>query len=378
MMCRCGSRSIILRLLAVTGALSLMWLSPSRVLAQATPVITSITAETGRAIERNADDLTRAFTEAGLNEKHRGAAREQSSSVSGLTVSGFTMGRLYTSENEGLRTNDPAIARSVPFDSYERSAFGSIVLRSPGFGNGDRLNIGLFAGMSQLDMDLLAQPIAGIGADPGKAVNEAFMYGGAINYTVGNYYATITAVGASGETHLSDYWNGVQFNLPGGVYRRNFDTAGYIVSGVTGAVLPLGGGLFAGAEGGLRHLNFETDRFLSQLGGLTYQQDMQATTAMGAIGLFTVIQTGDWTTRPYVRASLQHDVDFSLTALQRDAQTGVLQETILFTREATVKSAEAGLNWTNKNVNVSAAGFLESAADQSTLGGRLGVKVYFD
>lgn len=361
--------------LVATSAISL-W--SSKVFAQATPVITSITAETGRALERNVDDLTRAFTEAGQNESHRGGARERVGAAPGISVSGFTLGRLYTSENEGLRSNEPGVSRSVPFDSYERSAFGSLVLRSPAFGNGGRLNIGVFAGVSQLDMDLFAQPIAGIGADPGKAVNEAFMYGGAINYTVGQFYATMTAVGSSGETQLNDYWNGAQFNLPGGVYRRQFDTAGYVVSGVSGVVLPLGGSFFAGVEGGVRHLNFETDRFLSQLGGLTFQQDMQATTAMGAIGLFTVIQTGDWTTRPYVRASLQHDVDFSLTALQRDAQTGILQEAIVFTREATVKSAEAGLNWTNGNVNVSAAGFVESAADQSTLGGRLGVKVYFD
>lgn len=340
--------------------------------AQVSPVITSTTGATGDSANRVIDDITRAAVDHMQADEGRSAAAS-------ISFSGFTLGRLYHSDHDGYKINDPTIVRSSPFSAREGLLFAAGVMQGRGLTADSRFQVGAFVGISQLDVSLEAQPLAGVNFDPGTAENTAAFAGSSLTYGFGTMYAAITGFYFNGETELEDYWNGTTFNLPGRLlFRREFDTEGIMLMGLVGNTFALGGKTFAQADVGFRHLYFEADPIVSQLGGSTSQDELEATVVTGSIAVFQNMVAFDGTLRPFGRLRVTHDVNLSQTSTTRNIATGQVTGVLDMDRSDTVGTAETGLSWTNDNFTFTAAGYVEGASDHPTIGGRLSGKILFD
>lgn len=362
-------RGVFALAIAATAILSVISSNPAS--AQVSPVIITATGGGADSANRIVDDATRAAVDH-MNAEKREAA------PAGITVSGFTMGRLYRGHHDGYDVDDPTVVKSSPASMRESSLFAAGVLQGRGLTADSRFQLGGFVGVSQLDISLKAQPLAGVDADPGTAENTATFVGSSLNYGVGTMYAALSAFYFAGETELEDTWNGTAFNLPGGVYRREFDTEGYLLMGLVGNTFPMGNSTFAQADVGFRYIDFEADPIVSQLGGLTFQDELSATVVTGSIAIFQNLPAAGGILRPFGRLRLTQDVDYSQTSTSRDRTTGQVTEVLNVDRAATVGTAEAGLSWSKDNFSFSAAGYVEGASDHTMVGGRLSGKILFD
>lgn len=362
----------------------------NEVRAQQSTVTGDISGATGAAQARAVFDIENAVLDRQTAGRKGGAgpggSNEKGGQQGGAAVipGAFPTGRLRYSEHDGYDGTKSGHAPPASFDLTETSLFASVFANVPGSVFGGKMQVGAFAGVTDLDMKVGPRRHRPNEPSNGEAENTSLMSGIYVVQAWQWTYAMLTAAGAWGETSIAE----TRRNLS---KPSKYDTYGFTSSAVVGQYMPLGKTalmgkypLFADFRGGLSYTHNEGDRFriYSKAGALN-QILKPSVTAVGgqfSTSLFTVIgHAGGAFTRPYVKANLRHDFYYD-QKLDNVAFVAAARPTKLFSYEKadTTIGAEIGFDHKAGQFKFSGSTYFDYSADEAAIGARLGATYQFN
>lgn len=274
-----------------------------------------------------------------------GLVQQQLSFGSPGTFVGPT-GRLRRTSHDGLRVNGIA-RRASEFEVDEGSVFANGSYDIPGTVLGGRGRISGLVGYTRLEHEDIVI----------RTDIDSVVYGGSYLWSSGQFYAMTLVIGLSGEAEGSD-----------GLDRFDYDVHGFFTNAVAGYTFNLAGATKLDVRAGvgyydMKATSFVLPRFTSEaMGGFSEAWNASITGT-----LFTLIETGGGTMRPYILASYKNVFDEEIRA------TGALEAS--FTQADDYGKAEVGFDYATGLVTYGAAAYTEFSADENTFGARLGISV---
>ncbi len=246
---------------------------------------------------------------------------------------------------------------------------GSVSYKFPQSVAGGSVQTGAFGGENWVSISYKASS-----SSPGKfsgtrQSNNSYVAGGYVLYSFGASYAMNTVAIFDGQTGQ----RGTAF--AGG--SSSYGTHGFANTSVAGHVFNLDGTatpLKVDVRGGLLYSDAQGGSFSDAIGEVLRPSTEEWTASLSAMLFRDLTLSGGDTVRPYVKAGLKEQLAYSNTV--EDSFRGKLT-TYSFSQAGTFGGAEIGLDYSFSNVTVTGAVYGETAADQSSLGGRLGAKFAF-
>lgn len=265
----------------------------------------------------------------------------------GLGAFATPTGRLRHTEHDGLVVKGTGGTRTGAFEVDEGSVFGSVNYDLPGTYFGGRVRVNGLIGYGRLQQD--SEVPNGFSADI-----DSVIYGGSYLWSQGSFYSMSLIIGLSGDADARN---------AGASY--SYDVSGYFTNSVMGYTFDLSSGWRFDVRGNLGHYDVSTDRFT--VAGVTYKGVSEAWN-VGLTGtLFTIVETGGGTLRPYIQAAYKNVFDEDIK-LKGDF-------TAAFDQADDYGKVELGFDYVVGQFTYGAAGYTEFSSDESTFGARLGVSV---
>lgn len=314
-----------------------------------------------------------------------------SSGLEGIEVGVFPSGRLRKTWHDGYTGNVPPLGvpqKSNPFESIEESIFVTAFTTLPSQYFGGRVRLGAFVGYDHLHASMDAVRFTFNAPDayfPSRADNDSVIFGGYALFARASNYFLATLSGVIGETDqkvscvtldASDplYCQAVQPKLK----PFSYDTRGVVGSIVGGHVLDLGRGPMFDAlkldlRAGTTVQYMEGGRFADAQGALN-RPVMEAWGGSFAATLFAIVNdTSGATIRPYAKGEFRNSFYYNATNHVVDSIICASGCDIHYWQKSDMAVGEVGIDYAAGNYTVNAAFYGEAAADQTTLGGRIGV-----
>lgn len=273
----------------------------------------------------------------------------------GIGMAGFATptGRLRHTDHDGLRETTFG-TRTEGYEIDEGSVFGNVSYDLPGTYFGGKVRVNGLAGYNRLEQDM---DIAGNATDI-----DAFIYGGSYLWSQGSFYTMTLIIGVTGDADATTAGGAAG----GGDY--SYDVSGYFSNSVMGYTFDWpGNGWRFDLRGGLGHYDVDTNRFEFANGAGTIKGVSEAWNASITGTLFTVVEVGGGTMRPYLLASYKNVFDEEIE-IKGDV-------TADFEQANDYGKVELGFDYAQGILTYGAAAYTEFSADESTIGGRLGVSV---
>ena len=132
--------------------------------------------------------------------------------------------------------------------------------------------------------------------------------------------------------------------------------------------------LKADVRAGLLYSDARGGSFSNAIGEGLRASEQETAASLSAMLFRDIGLSGGETVRPYVKAGVKEQLAYSNKV--EDSLNGKLT-TYSFGQSGTFGAAEIGFDYAFSNVTVTGAVYGETAADQSSLGGRLGAKFAF-
>jgi hypothetical protein len=369
----------VLMLLLLAATLLL----PTRSLAQSS-VGQAANAATGRSladsVDKNLNDLIYGQVLGGA----LGGGTGGSAGAAGINV--IPTGRVRGSAHDGLGDGDnSALSLNFGWQTLESSAFVNVVYGLPGTVMGGQVKLAGFAGGNWISLDMTngrGNVISTANDQRGSASNDSAILGGTALWASKNTYAVATIVGFLGQTRLND---AMDFCGPPCVMRRyHFDTGGFMSSLTTGYVFQLTGsptGPLLDLRGALSYTQNIGDSFLNQAIPVDNpdpdQQKYKFSTwaVTGSATLFTNIATqNSGLLRPYLQTYVRQEIDYrnKLRFILDVNTAGATPGLVSYEQAHTYGGVDTGLTYTQGNMTLGAAAYIDWSGDEFTVGGRLG------
>lgn len=277
----------------------------------------------------------------------------------GAGIAGFASptGRLRHTEHDGLKDKATG-TRTSGFDIDEGSIFANVSYDLPGTYFGGKVRINGLVGYNRLSQDF---------DTPGAKTDiDAFIYGGSYLWSRGSFYSMTLILGVTGDADARAAGAESTGGAGGGDY--GYDISGYFTNSVIGYTFDWpGNGLRFDLRGGLGHYDVDTNRFKFAATDLRIKGVAEAWNASITGTLFSIVNYGDGTLRPYILASYRNVFDEDI-----EIKGDVLAE---FEQANDFGKVELGFDYAQGALTYGAAAYTEFSADESTVGARLGVSV---
>jgi hypothetical protein len=213
----------------------------------------------------------------------------------GAGIAGFTSptGRLRHTEHDGL-TEKSTGARTDGFEIDEGSVFANVSYDLPGTYFGGRVRVNALAGYNSLSQEL---------DTPGNSTDiDAFIYGGSYLWSQGSFYSMSLLIGVSGEADAITTGAAAAGGAGGGRY--DYDLSGYFSNSVMGYTFDWpGNGWRFDLRAGLGHYDISTNTFQFAANNNTIKGVSEAWSGSITGTLFTIVEVGGGTFRPYILGS---------------------------------------------------------------------------
>lgn len=283
-----------------------------------------------------------------------GFVQQQLNVAAGIAAFAAPTGRLRHTDHDGLR--EKATGATTPaFEVDEGSVFANVSYDLPGTYFGGRVRVNALAGYNRLSQDFDA---AGAKTDI-----DAFIYGGSYLWSQGSFYSMTLIIGVSGEADAT---------TPGGVAgggTYDYDVSGYFTNSVIGNTFDFpGGGWRFDVRGALGHYDVDTNRFQFANGAGNLKGVAEAWSASITGTLFTLVEVGGGTMRPYFLASYKNVFDEEIEVKGNLVQAD-------FEQADDYGRLELGFDFVQGALTFGAATYTEFSEDEETIGGRLGVSL---
>jgi hypothetical protein len=310
-------------------------------------------------------------SQSGVLKDFQDQVLSQSGSQDGTPPGGgtsFPTGRLGETWHAPYVSSRPSRWPAYKSQTVEESAMGSAFYRIPQSVFGGNLQTGAFGGENWVNTSYT--PSSSSGRSSGvKQYNSSYVAGGYVLYSFGGSYVMDSVAVFEGSTDQK----GAGF--AGG--SSSYGTHGYANTAVAGHVFNLdrtGMPLKVDVRGGLLYSNAQGGSFSNSIEEVFRPSTEETAASFSAMLFRDVGLSGGATVRPYVKAGLKEQLAYSNKV--EDSFGGALT-TYSFSQSSTFGNAEIGFDYNFSNVTVTGAVYGETAADQSTLGGRLGAKFAF-
>jgi hypothetical protein len=286
-------------------------------------------------------------------------------------------GRLRRSDHDPTKV--PFVdENNYAWSTREASVFGTGVYTMPGTVLGGQLKVSIFGGHNWLSLEMKnggGNILDTANGQFGKASNESVIVGGTALWAQKNTYVLASVVGLWGETSLSDAIDFCDTPTPGCHLRRyDYDTSGFIGTLTAGHVFALS----ASPTGPMLDLR-ASGSYTQNIGNTfaNFEGDLQkwtfsTWTLTGSATLFSNIPLQNSALlRPYLQGYVRQEIDyrnklaFNLIA----GGSGI----VLYDQAHTYGGVDLGLTYTLGNMTLGSAIYYDASADESTLGGRLGI-----
>ncbi len=247
---------------------------------------------------------------------------------------------------------------------------GSAFYKLPQSVFGGSVQTGVFGGENWVNTSYKPSSSSSPGSLSGtRQYNDSYIAGGYVLYSFGSSYVMNTVAtfeGLTGQTGAG---------FPGG--SSSYGTSGFAKTAVAGHVFNLDGtatSLKLDVRGGVLYSNAQGGSFSNEIGEVLRPGTEETDASLSAMLFRDLGLSGGEIVRPYFKAGLKEQLASSNQV--EDRFEGKLT-TYSFGQSGTLGSAEIGFDYSFSNVTVTGAVYGETAADQSSLGGRLGAKFAF-
>lgn len=255
-------------------------------------------------------------------------------------------GRLRHTAHDGLRVKG-INRRTSEFEVDEGSVFANGSYDLPGTVFGGRVRVSGLVGYTRLEQE----------DNVIKTEIDSAIYGGSYLWSKGQFYTMALVIGLHGEAHGSD-----------GLDAFDHDVHGYFANAVAGYTFDLMGGTRFDLRAGLGRYDVETGSFvIERFTGEAMKGFSDASHASLTGTLFTLIETGGGTMRPYVLASYKNVFGETIRTV------GALDAS--FSQADDYGKVEFGFDYGAGRVTYGGAAYTEFSADETTFGARLGLSV---
>ena len=282
----------------------------------------------------------------------------------------FPTGRFKETWHDAYVSLQPSRWPTYKSQTAEELAMGSAFYRFPQSVFGGSVQAGVFGGENWVNTSYKPSSASSPGSLPGtKQYNDSYIAGGYVLYSFGSSYVMNTVATFDGRTDQKGS------GLAAG--SSSYGTNGFEDTAVAGHVFNLAGAatpLKVDVRGGLLYSNAQGGSFSNAIGEVFRPGTEETAASLSAMLFRDMGLSGGETVRPYVKAGLREQLDYSNKV--EDTFRGVTA-TYSFGQSSTLGSAEIGFDYAFSNVTVTGAVYGETAADQSSIGGRLGAKFAF-
>ena len=283
----------------------------------------------------------------------------------------FPTGRFKETWHDAYVSLQPSRWPTYKSQTAEELAMGSAFYRFPQSVFGGSVQAGVFGGENWVNTSYKPSSSS---SSPGslsatKQYNDSYIAGGYVLYSFGSSYVMNSVATFDGRTDQKGS------GLAAG--SSSYGTNGFEDTAVAGHVFNLAGAatpLKVDVRGGLLYSNAEGGSFSNAIREVFRPSTEETAASLSAMLFRDMGLSGGETVRPYVKAGLREQLDYSNKV--EDTFRGVTA-TYSFGQSNTLGSAETGFDYAFSNVTVTGAVYGETAADQSSIGGRLGAKFAF-
>jgi hypothetical protein len=240
---------------------------------------------------------------------------------------------------------------------------------------GGQLKVSAFGGYNWLSLDVRPNDVnPGDPGTIGSAKNESILIGGSALWSMDTLYALATIVGNWGETRLvdkvGDYPN---------IHDYRFNTHGIIASFTAGKVFELAGpnGPMLDVRGAIGYTESKNDPFANVFGD-EFRIRFATWNSTGAVTLFTNIpMQHNALFRPFVQGYVRQEFGYNYTLAFTQSGSGAFTLT-KYEQSPTYVGVDAGIAYTQQNMNFGASVYYEQSGDEHTLGGRVRLSWQFN